>query len=241
MTTLKLNASENMKRLFLHMPKCAGSSVVAMLTKAAPELILHDHEHSFFRIPRPERNEVLLQSLFHPAEAPEDKIVIGHFFPVKYLGSAPDHHTRLVTILRDPIERLRSHYRYLCSGNFPEHYVWRKRQAENWSFEDFAFSSEMRNFYSQYFFGVSLGSFAFIGLYENLAVSIRRCCAVLELPLPADLEIPRVNVSPSQVPTEISDATASELRDYHADDYAIYRFAQRKFSESGVATGRPIS
>jgi hypothetical protein len=94
----KISGSE-MKKLFLHIPKCAGSSVLAMLIEAIPDHLEKDYD-SFFRIPRPQRNQVLLNSLLSPTEIPTDKVVYGHFFPVKYIGTAKHRDFRLVTILR---------------------------------------------------------------------------------------------------------------------------------------------
>jgi hypothetical protein len=218
-----------MQKLFLHIPKCAGSSVLAMLIEAIPDHLEKDYD-SFFRIPRPQRSQVLLNSLLSPTEIPTDKVVYGHFFPVKYIGTAKHHDFRLVTILRDPIERLQSHYKYWNSiANFSDHYLWRKMKTENWTFEDFAFNEEMRNFYSQYFSQISLGSFAFIGLYENFEHSVYRCFAELGLHYKTDAEVPELNITVSSHNTDLDTDTINRLRDYHSEDYLIYEFAKRTF------------
>lgn len=218
-----------MKKLFLHIPKCAGTSVLAMLIATIPDHLEKDDD-SFFQIPRPQRNQVLLKSLLSPTEIPTDKVVYGHFFPVKYIGTAKQHDFRLVTILRDPIARLQSHYKYWSSiENASDHYLWRKMKTENWTFEDFAFSEEMRNFYAQYFSQISLGNFAFIGLHENLKHSVYRCFAELGLQYKTDAEVPEVNITVSSHNTDLDTETINRLRDYHSEDYLIYEFAKRTF------------
>lgn len=217
-----------MKKLFLHMPKCAGSSVLSMLEAAVPQLLDRDYQ-SYFRIPRPERNQVLLENLLHPRSVAGGRIVYGHFFPVKYIGQGTSLDFRLVTILRDPIARLQSHYKFWNAGDFSDHYLWRKMKLERWTFEDFAFSEEMRNFYAQHFSQVSLGAFAFIGLYENLDYSVDRCFEVLGISRPAISSVPKVNVTPPRTSIDLSPDAKEKLKAHHSDDYLIYEFARRRF------------
>jgi hypothetical protein len=217
-----------MKRLFVHMPKCAGASVLTLLGQLAPDRIETDYA-SYFRIPRADRAPVLLQSLLHPTPAPDDRIVYGHFFPLKYVGAERASDVALVTILRDPSARLQSHYRFWNEGDFSDHYLWRRMKSERWTFLDFAFSDEMRNFYAQYLCHVPLGAFSFIGVCENLAYSVRRCLEILDVPMPAGTPIPRVNAGDEQTACALPADVVARLRSFHAEDYVFYDYARLKF------------
>jgi hypothetical protein len=210
------------------MPKCAGTSVRTLLENSHGDRLVEDYD-SFFKIPQPHRNELILNALLSPIRAPSDKIVYGHFFPVKYIGSETKAAVNLVTILRDPIARLHSHYHFWNSGDFSDHYLWRKMKSEQWDFTKFAFSAEMRNFYSQYITHVPLGLFTYIGLYENLEVSVAECFAALGGSSENRLKVPRHNVTPVKEAIPLDGEVVARLREYHAEDYLIYEFARRKF------------
>ena len=70
----------------------------------------------------------------------------------KSVNGRRDPRQVLVTVLRDALERLASHYSYWKSVELPGHFLWKWMIAEDWTFAEFAMSNEMRNFYSQYFF-----------------------------------------------------------------------------------------
>lgn len=226
-----------MAGLFLHMPKCAGSSVLKMLRESIPDRLEEDYG-SFFGTAQPARNDLILESLLSPETVVSDKVVYGHFFPVKYLGDGQRHDHRLVTILRDPITRLHSHYKYWNATENPGHYLWRRMKAERWTFEQFAFSPEMRNFYSQYFSQISPGSFAYIGLYEDLERSVRGCFSALGLDADAVSHVPRENVTVSSHDKALDPETQQRLREHHRDDYLLYRYAKLKFHPGSVDGAR---
>jgi len=220
-------------RLFLHMPKCAGTSVGDLLKKVSKTEVSLDYGDSFFRVPLPARNVRLLDSLMHPIEPPPHKIVYGHFFPVKYIGATLNRgdgrRLRLVTIVRDPIDRLRSHYEFWRSGEFSDHYLWRKLKSEDWSFEEFAFCKEMKNYYSQYLFQIPVGAFSYIGLFERLEQSVRGCLDALDIEYDHVSTVPMLNRSQLEPAIVISDTTRSELMAHHSEDYLIYDYARQTF------------
>lgn len=203
-----------------------------MLEECCPGNVVLDYE-SFFRIPRPERAQAIQRSLLAPVMPPPGKVVYGHFFPVKYLGGSratAAEEVRLVTIVRDPIERLMSHYKYWSRLEQPNHYLWRKMKAQKWGFEDFAFSKEMQNFYQQYFEGVDLERFDFIGTLERPDFSTRECLRHLDIPVSPSVTSTHLNASPSSEVITLDPAIYQRLREWHAEDYRIYEYAASKFA-----------
>lgn len=207
------------------MPKCAGTSVLNLLEASVNDNLIKDYD-SCFKIPFDSREQKINEFFNNNNTVANEKIVYGHFFPIKYLANSTEN-TTLVTILRDPIARLQSHYKYWNSGDFSDHYLWRKMKQENWTFEDFALSSEMQNIYAQYFTKITLENFSFIGIYENLNYSVRRCFEELDLPLTNN--IPHLNISEKKINININDDLVSKIKKYHSDDFEIYNFAINKF------------
>jgi hypothetical protein len=207
------------------MPKCGGSSTLATLKGVSLLPIVRDY-NSFFRLEPEARRHMIDERIADPVRGPRFRVVYGHFFPVKYLGPVNSQDGReqkgkssLVTILRDPADRLLSHYHYWQRINDPGHWVFDKMIAENWTFEDFALSTEMRNFYSQWFEGIDIASFSYIGMVENFDNSLRNCLG--ELGLRSNFgKAPRENMAKSLAP-EIPASLRRKIVDHHSLDYEI--------------------
>ena len=216
-----------MSGLFLHMPKCAGSSILNLLESSFPNRVERSY-NSYFRMPLLERTKIIAEVLENPVAVASGTIVYGHFLPIKHLGKMLDQSLKLTTILRDPLERMRSHYIYWNAGIF-EHYLWQKMKTLNWSFNEFAFCPEMQNFYSQYSVHVPIERYNYIGLYENLDVSVRQCFTTLNLHLPIDAVLPHTNASLKHAHDGIVDIDSDKFKQWHCEDYAFYAAAKRMF------------
>ena len=216
-----------MSGLFIHMPKCAGASVRALLESGFPGQVEFSYE-SYFRIPLAERLKIIAEDMETPVEVTDKTIVYGHYFPVKYLGKNLNPSLKLTTILRDPLERMRSHYIYWNSGVF-EHYLCDKMKAERWSFTDFAFSAEMQNFYAQYSINVPVERYDYIGIYENLQNSVKQCLATIGLDLPPDFIVPHKNGRATRDDDLLSTIDREAFKQWHAEDYALYEAAKQRF------------
>jgi hypothetical protein len=208
------------------MPKCAGSSVRMIIPRAYPDFLIKTDDISFFSIPKNIRKAHVMSSLESPLLVPERCIVMGHFSPVKYLGKANQHRQSLFmfTFLRDPYDRLLSHYRYWRSGDFGNHYIWKKMRENNWSFQDFALSKEMRNLYCQYIEGISISHFDFIGIHEELDLSWKKLCSLTNA---CHVKLPMVNKTALNTAVQFDDSNElrKKVRSFHDEDYKIYNEA----------------
>lgn len=215
-------------KLFLHMPKCAGTTIKNWLSLNMSSAVRFDYE-SYFKIPRLERNTSILKKLNEPESGDRDKIIFGHFFPIKYFGTQKPKNCKLVTIIRDPIDRIFSHYRYWSSGSFPDHYLWRIMIEKRWSLEEFAFCDEMQNFYSQHLIQVPLGSFDYVGLFEDFEKSASRCFEVLGIDQANGIGLQKVNISKGVTLETLDGNVLKKLKQHHADDYLIYEYVRERY------------
>lgn len=216
------------------MPKCAGSSMRGVFRSILGAAYCEDYA-SFFRVPLPSRYKLIQSCLASPVELGDASMIFGHFFPVKYLGEFiyGDPSLFLATFLRDPLDRLVSHYAFWRQGRFPDHYLWCKMISEDWSFERFALSGEMQNFYAQHLVQVPLSRFDYIGIHESISSSWTGFLRAAGLPFRA---LPHENRSKdARGLCSISDETRSEIVDFHAEDYFIYNYALGKFA-SGIGS-----
>lgn len=98
--------------------------------------------------------------------------VHGHFVADKY--DAADRPVRCVAWLRDPVERMISHYSYWKRVPDLRNPDCRMLIERNLSIEDFAALPRMRNVMTRFFGGKKPEDFFFLGTVETMAESLAR-------------------------------------------------------------------
>jgi hypothetical protein len=155
----------------VHIPKTAGTSFRKSVREIFGESMIMDYADKPLKVSRWKRNwRTWLQGRRSNALSLADNACIfGHYMPLKYSHIARTRECRLITWLRDPIERMVSHYNFIF-----EHHRLRKLAPgqshvvdQNWTLEQFMFSPSYRNYSSQFLWGVGLKRFHFVGLVEH--------------------------------------------------------------------------
>ena len=227
-------------RVFVHMPKCAGTSTIHLMNKYAGVNDVQWQPNIDFLRSVSRRTELVSLYKTKPISVLGNPIIVGHIFPIRYVNQSNlNKEFRLVTILRDPIQRLISHYKFFTENTFNGNYLWECFQLQDGSFEEFAFSAEMQNLYSSYISGVDLNMFTYIGIYEDLESSVKACLDSFDISYPEELVVPVKNKTKSNSVINISSDLERALKDFHSDDYAIYNFALNKFhkKQGGSSNG----
>ena len=212
------------------MPKCGGTSV-----RLALESLLGAHHLSLDYIglhgaTELARYQQLLQYIDNPEPLANNTCVYGHFRAVKYLGSCScsTDDILLFTILREPINRLISHYRYLIalddSAN-PMRSALRDHQDD---FAWFAMQPRLRNIYARHLYQIPISRVTYFGIYEFLDLSWSQIASIIR-PGSQVSPLPKLNATSDRLSfhiprPDISDLLLSELHDIHAEDVALYNY-----------------
>ena len=154
----------------------------------------------------------------------------GHFLPVKYRFLRRP--TLFITWLREPVERLASHYHYWRRSYDPESALslHAKVVEEDWSFEQFYEAPQLRNLYGKFLWGFPVARFSFIGISEYYEQELERfASSVLTFNSSASsLKPVRVNENPGQPTIYVRDEQQRrEIEQIHAGDVSLYENACR--------------
>ena len=169
----------------------------------------------------------------------------GHFLPYKYRKLLGRGHV-FITWLRDPTERLISHYHY-WKRSYTQHSapLQKKVVEEDWSLERFCLSEEMQNLYGKFLWNFPIENFDFIGITEHFDTDIAYFARTY-LGIDGPIEPPRSNVNPDRqgdYSREIDPGLLEAIRTFHAEDYALYGLALEKrrarLSTRGEGLGPP--
>lgn len=214
----------------VHLPKTAGTSFASTLRAAFGTAYRDDYADLPMQHPRWRRQwHALRAGRALRGTLPHDIACIhGHFLPVKYriaLAGRPAHY---VTWLRDPVERIVSHYAFWrrdYDGSDPAQPLRNRMLREGWSLERFALGPELRDVYRRYLWGFDPARFAFIGITEHYAEDLQRFVQGFLGGSDAAVGSALVNPARGDAGYAIDSTLRRRIERHHAGDVALYRWA----------------
>lgn len=211
----------------LHLPKTAGTSFSTSLEEYFGDKLVKDYNDKPINTHAVQRVLTATTSLVFnfKRDFKATECIHGHFLPFKYLLSSYSHDIQFITWMRNPADRLVSHYNYWYETYDPNVSATLHKRVveESWSLEKFCFSKELRNLYSQFLFAFPIEKFSFIGITENYDADFKFFARKY---LSEDIEAHRVNESSKKNNEQLIDeGFVKEVERYHAADVALYRRA----------------
>ena len=212
----------------VHIPKTAGTSFAKNLEAYFRAGLLKDYDDLPTNTPQYERNRAALLASVHNAETDQltgVACIHGHFLPLKYLLLSVKKDLRFITWMRNPVERVLSHYHYLKSFYDPATAptLHRKMIEEEWSVERFCLAPELQNLYGQFLWGFPLEYFDFIGITEYYDEDLAYFSGQY---LNTNLEPHRENMGKNEGGSyQIEASFREKLEQFHAYDFELYRAA----------------
>jgi hypothetical protein len=164
-------SSENKKLIIsIHIPKTGGTAFLQVLKASVPDILYLDWgrggSNPVFR--HGKRVAVQLQSIADLELGEGLSVIHGHFEMGKYLSKFPE--AIYVTWLRDPVERLISHYFFWQRRPFMDNPLCNRLITEQMSLEDFALLA--RNVQHRFLSPAGVERFAFVGITEEYERSL---------------------------------------------------------------------
>lgn len=216
-----------MPLISIHLPKTGGTSFKQVLDSRFGTALLNDYGDVPLNTPRPQRE---LAAFRHAARLAWTGLpatvecVHGHFLPLKYRSLG--RRAVFVTWLRDPVERLVSHYRYWMRTGTVEHLLplHRRMMEQEWDLERFCLGPELRNTYRQFLFGFPRRRLDFVGITErserDFSIFCRRYLGGEALQA-----LPQANVGDTAGERHLADGPLRKrIEAWHARDVALYQY-----------------
>ncbi|EAQ95710.1 sulfotransferase family 2 domain-containing protein [Congregibacter litoralis] len=214
----------------VHMPKAAGSSFQATLAAHYGEALLLRYADQPLHRSTWSRNldagRGCLKNRGATLDSGGTRCIHGHFLPLHYRLAKPSSPLLFVTWLRDPVQRLLSHYYYWQRSYQPGQSgpLHQRMMEEKWSLEEFALCRELRNIYGIFLWGFPLERFDFIGITEDYAAELARFGRDI---LKAPVTSAERNRNPDQGEEDyaIDKSLRRKIEAAHGTDIALYQRA----------------
>lgn len=214
----------------VHMPKTAGSSFQATLAAHYGEALQLRYQDQPLHRSAWSRNFDASMDCLRNRGPKITKInaacIHGHFLPLRYRFSQADTTMQFVTWLREPVQRLVSHYNYWLRSYQPGQsgLLHQRMIEEEWTLEQFALCTELRNLYSIFLWGFPISKFDFIGITEDYDTELEQFGQrILHAPTVPEEH----NRNPEQTETEyaVSKTLRRDIEKAHAADLKLYHQA----------------
>lgn len=212
----------------VHLPKTGGSSFRGVLEEYYVEQLRKDYGDFPINSSRISRNIRAISNCFLNVVKNNNGCIHGHFLPLKYYLYGIRHNAQFITWMRDPVERLASHYYFWKQIYDPELHgdklLHRKVVEQDWSLERFCLGPEMKNIYCQFLWGFPISRFDFIGVTEYFESDFKFFCQKF---LGGDSEIRRDNVNQAKtdLPYITDTSFRQEIEIHHSKDMTLYKKA----------------
>lgn len=212
----------------VHLGKTAGTTFVKSLEQHFQGNILYDNSDAPINTPRIQRNSCALLKCAATFLKPAIQVgcIHGHLMPLKYRLYATKYNVKFVTWMRDPVERLASHYHHwMRDGESPYALPLHKKVfQEQWSLEKFCFSHEIKNYYSQFLWMFPINHFDFIGITEYFEDDFNFFCRHF---IGNEIMIHSSNINPRKCQNSYFDCPdlVKRIQNYHSQDVALYNKA----------------
>jgi hypothetical protein len=214
-----------MEYLSIHIPKTAGRSFNQNLIHAFG----NDNVRYWYR---EDVFDQAIDGMLPSGCAGEETVWHGHFYFEELRDVVSVHSPRIITWLRDPVERIISHHRFFIKRLMdpPETHKPAHREnlhRKNESLLEFAEYEENRNVMSKILDGLSLDELYFFGMTEYYREDLERLSQKLEVDFG---KIPEEN-SNQGFKTQMGDASESEramLEEWNALDVTLFDEVKRR-------------
>ena len=220
---------------FIHIPKTAGTSFRSEIAaKLRPDCNI------FLNAPGDRPHHLVLEeatrAFISRMEVERYRFASGHLPRALFLSvkdAIPQ--TRLMVMLREPVSRIASSYRYQSSPAHPPHEAFRSRYPR---LEDFVAAPGAQNEMYRFLAGSRVepvealgkrmcGTFSFVGLAEAYDLSVRLLFALLGERRGPSLHLNRGDERrQAPVPSEL----AAEIRRCNALDVELYEFFRSRYA-----------
>jgi len=212
----------------VHVPKTAGTSFKNFLESIFGEQLLLDYRSKPLDVNYEARaidnleSDVASYREIHQRLESGDVCVHGHFFPAKYLSVFPN--AKLISWVREPAQRLMSHYQYWRQNPQPNHEIARMVVEEDLSFTEFCELELMQNINSRFFGDLRARRFGSVGVVERYESSLEGLCSQYNWPFPLGPSVEMARKNPVKTASEypLSATDIKRVKQLNALDYSLY-------------------
>ncbi|HEY4989548.1 MAG TPA: hypothetical protein VII09_07065 [Opitutaceae bacterium] len=212
----------------VHVPKCAGTSFRHAVDAIFGARAWYNYGSIFSR-------EQASRELVPPGTT----FIHGHFLADAFDDIVPER--RLVTWVRNPVERVASNYHHFLRSPDMRDDCCRILHERNLTLREFADLEWMQNMSTRYQANKSVDDFEFIGIAERFQESMDLFCWMYGFRDPRPL--PRANINPDRkadqydLPPEV----AAHIRDRNLSDLGWYQRAVERLDQGYSARSSQVA